>query len=271
MFRMPSFPRNPRRFSIPLAGLAVALWGCGTVPEAPDAGGGASYKVGKPYQIDGVWYYPSADPDYDETGTASWYGEPFHGRKTANGEIYDMNALTAAHKTLPMPVQVKVTNLENGRSLVLRVNDRGPFVAGRIIDVSRRAAQLLDFQTQGTARVRVQIVDGEADRAYAALDDSPPAAPLPAPDGSAGADLTESGGTGGARFVQVGAYGEADNAFAAVNALSDFESVQIWRIVTGGRVLYRVRLGPFASSERAEAVRREVAGRYPEAIVVDGH
>lgn len=265
---MPSSPRSPRRFSILLAGLAVALWGCGTVPEAPD-GGGASYKVGKPYQIDGVWYHPSADPDYDETGIASWYGEPFHGRKTANGETYDMNALTAAHKTLPMPVQVKVTNLENGRSLVLRVNDRGPFVAGRIIDVSRRAAQLLDFQAQGTARVRVQIVDEGVDQAYAALDESPSAAPLPAPDG--GADLTESSGAGGARFVQVGAYGEADNAFAAVNALSDFESVQIWRIVAGGQVLYRVRLGPFASSERAEAVRREVAGRYPEAIVVEGH
>ena len=87
-------------------------------------------KIGRPYQVSGVWYYPRMQPDYDETGIASWYGHPFHGRKTANGETYDMNALTAAHKTLPLPTDVRVTNLENGRSIVLRVNDRGPFVAG---------------------------------------------------------------------------------------------------------------------------------------------
>ncbi|PWR20123.1 septal ring lytic transglycosylase RlpA family protein [Zavarzinia compransoris] len=113
----------------------------------------------KPYQIKGVWYYPKIDWSYDETGIASWYGEPFHGRKTAIGEIYDMNQMTAAHKTLQLPADVKVTNLENGRSIMVRVNDRGPFVNGRIIDLSRRAAQLLGFEGQGTARVRVQVVD----------------------------------------------------------------------------------------------------------------
>lgn len=119
------------------------------------------YKVGEPYQINGVWYYPHENPDYDQTGIASWYGDPFHGRRTANGETYDMYALTAAHQTLPMPSTVRVTNLENGRSLVLRVNDRGPFVHGRIIDVSRRAAGLLGFEQQGTAKVRVTaIADG---------------------------------------------------------------------------------------------------------------
>ena len=122
------------------------------------------YKVGKPYQISGVWYYPQEDYEYDETGIASWYGTKFHGRKTANGETYDMNTLTAAHRTLPMPNFVRVTNLENGRSLILRVNDRGPFARGRIIDVSRRGAQLLGFQKQGTARVRVQVM---ADRSRA--------------------------------------------------------------------------------------------------------
>lgn len=123
------------------------------------SGGAGAYKVGKPYQIKGVWYYPREDPRYSKTGIASWYGEKFDGRRTANGEIYDMNALTAAHKTLPMPVRVRVTNLDNGRSLVLRVNDRGPFVNGRIIDVSRRAAQLLGFQKQGTAKVLVTVLD----------------------------------------------------------------------------------------------------------------
>lgn len=125
------------------------------------------YKVGEPYQINGVWYYPAEDYEYNETGIASFYGGEaqgvnFHGRVTANGEIYDMNALTAAHQTLPLPSLVRVTNLENGRSIVLRVNDRGPFVRGRIIDVSRRAAQLLGFESQGTARVRVEILPEES-------------------------------------------------------------------------------------------------------------
>jgi rare lipoprotein A len=132
--------------------LVLGLVGC----AADKTGGGGNYKVGNPYQINGVWYYPKEDQFYDETGIASWYGQDFHGKATANGERYDMNALTAAHRTLPMPVVVRVTNLENGRSIRLRLNDRGPYARGRIIDVSRRAAQLLGFHENGTARVRVQ-------------------------------------------------------------------------------------------------------------------
>ncbi|MEQ8195795.1 MAG: septal ring lytic transglycosylase RlpA family protein [Rhodospirillales bacterium] len=132
------------------------------------AGDGANgYKIGNPYKIKSVWYYPQVDYDYRETGIASWYGPKFHGRATANGEVYDMNTLTAAHRTLPMPSFVRVTNLENGRSLILRVNDRGPFAHNRIIDVSRRGAQLLGFQQKGTARVRVEIMANES-RAIAA-------------------------------------------------------------------------------------------------------
>lgn len=111
-----------------------------------------------PYQVNGVWYYPRADYSYDKTGTASWYGPGFDGKPTSDGEIYDMNQLTAAHKTLPLPSVVQVTNLQNGRALRLRVNDRGPFVDGRIIDLSRRAAQLLGFEGVGTAPVRVRIL-----------------------------------------------------------------------------------------------------------------
>ncbi|MDP6430263.1 MAG: septal ring lytic transglycosylase RlpA family protein [Rhodospirillales bacterium] len=129
--------------------------------QAPSAGR-AAYKVGSPYQIAGVWYYPKVDYAYDERGIASWYGPGFHGKRTANGETYDQNALTAAHKTLPMPSLVQITNLENGRSLRLTVNDRGPFVNGRIIDVSRRGAQLLGFHRGGTAKVRVQILAAES-------------------------------------------------------------------------------------------------------------
>jgi rare lipoprotein A len=120
------------------------------------------YKVGKPYAIANVWYYPREEYDYDETGIASWYGPGFHGKFTANGELYDQNAMTAAHRTLPMPSLVQVTNLENGRAIRVRINDRGPFAHGRIIDLSKRAADLLGFINQGTAKVRVQVLEVES-------------------------------------------------------------------------------------------------------------
>lgn len=121
-----------------------------------------AYKVGEPYQIGGIWYYPHEDYDYRENGVASWYGVDFHGKLTANGETYDMNDITAAHRTLPMPSMVRVTNLANGRNLVVRVNDRGPFANDRILDLSRRSAQLLGFEQAGTTRVRVEILAEES-------------------------------------------------------------------------------------------------------------
>ena len=136
-------------------------------PSEPAAIPGGTYKVGTPYQINGVWYYPQVDYSYNQTGIASWYGPGFHTRVTANGEAYNENELTAAHQTLPMPSLVRVTNLENGRSIVVRINDRGPFVAGRIIDMSRRGAQLLGFDQKGTAKVRVEVLADES-RAIAA-------------------------------------------------------------------------------------------------------
>ncbi len=121
-----------------------------------------AYKVGDPYQVDGVWYYPKEQPDYDTTGIASWYGQDYQGKPTADGEIFDRNAVTGAHPTLPMPTNVRVTNLENGRSIVVRINDRGPYVNGRIVDLSEHAAQLLGFHERGLARVRVTFL-GRAD------------------------------------------------------------------------------------------------------------
>lgn len=117
--------------------------------------GGGVRKIGDPYVAAGRTVVPKAEPDYDRTGVASWYGALFHGRKTANGEIYDMNALTAAHPTLPLPSYVRVSHMENGRSLLVRVNDRGPFARDRIIDLSKRAAQLLGIKRGGTGPVRV--------------------------------------------------------------------------------------------------------------------
>ncbi len=152
-----------------------------TRPHLDQAPG--AYKVGRPYQIGRAWYYPKADYDYDETGIASWYGPSFHGKPTANGETFNQNALTAAHRTLPMPSMVRVTNLDNGRSIKVRINDRGPFKNGRIIDLSRRAADLLGFRRRGTAKVRVEIVTDES-RALAAAaltKDSAATAPEAAP------------------------------------------------------------------------------------------
>ncbi len=150
-----------------IVALGLSTTGCSTINASVDAvsglfGGGepapVSHQVGHPYVVGGVRYVPHEDPDYNVVGTASWYGRPFHGRKTASGQIYNMNALTAAHPTLPLGTQVRVTNLANRRSVVLTVNDRGPFSKGRIIDVSRRAAEHLVFISAGTARVRVEVI-----------------------------------------------------------------------------------------------------------------
>ncbi len=121
-----------------------------------------NYKIGNPYEISGQWYYPAADYEYKETGIASWYGPKFHGKQTANGEIFDQYEVSAAHRTLPLPSVVRVTNLENGRSLKVRINDRGPFAHSRIIDMSRRAAQLLGFEKKGTAKVLVEVIEDES-------------------------------------------------------------------------------------------------------------
>lgn len=156
-----------------LLGASALLVGCSSDPSpdkrlgvsssprvasvaGPIAKGGGTYKLGKPYMIAGRWYTPRHEPGYDRTGIASWYGDDFHGRKTANGEIYDMNALTAAHPTLPLPSFAYVTNLQNGRTILVRINDRGPYVGDRIIDLSRASARALGTAGQGLGRVRVR-------------------------------------------------------------------------------------------------------------------
>lgn len=154
-------------------GIAIGLGGCGRSDKRqkttklskrvvsigqPVPKGGGRYKVGKPYQIAGRWFHPKEDNHYNRVGVASWYGDLFHGRYTANGEIFDMDALTAAHPTLPLPVYAQVTNLNNNRSIVVRINDRGPYAHDRVIDLSRRSAQVLGFQRAGTARVKVRFL-----------------------------------------------------------------------------------------------------------------
>lgn len=146
--------------------------------------GGGTYRVGKPYTVAGRIYVPEEDVNYREEGLASWYGDDFHGRQTANGEVFDMESLSAAHPTLPMPSYARVTNLSNGKSLIVRVNDRGPYHGNRLIDVSNKAAELLEFKSTGVARVRVEYVgraplEGSDDRQLVATLRT--GAPAPAP------------------------------------------------------------------------------------------
>lgn len=145
---------------------------------AQTARGGGHYKLGNPYRINGRWYVPREDPHFDRRGTASWYGADFHARKTANGEIYDMNALTAAHPTLPLPSYVWVTNERNGRTVLVRVNDRGPYAHDRLIDLSRMTARVLGFEHHGLTQVRVRYagrapLDGSTHREWAHLRGQP--------------------------------------------------------------------------------------------------
>jgi len=156
-----------------------------TASAKPPPVAGARPKVGKPYQVGGIWYVPKEDPNYDVRGVASWYGDQFHKRPTANGEIFNMYAVSAAHTTLPLPSIVEVTNLENGRKLKVRVNDRGPFVGNRVIDLSHEAARQLGFDRKGLAKVRVRYVgpaplNGASSARYTQADDAP-AAPIAPP------------------------------------------------------------------------------------------
>ncbi|MCY4035661.1 MAG: septal ring lytic transglycosylase RlpA family protein [Hyphomicrobiales bacterium] len=205
-----------------------------------------NYKIGKPYQISGQWYHPHHNPEYDEVGIASWYGPGFHGNTTANGEIYDQNALTAAHPTLPMPVLVRVTNLENGRSLVLRVNDRGPFVGGRIIDVSRRAAERLGFWRQGTAWVRVKYLSGGPDSQPATQKTQATESPDPSQR---------------QLFVQADSLRAYENAATLRDTLHGFGNARIDEIVTNDESVYRIRLGPWEDWDSAYDVLQMVLSR----------
>lgn len=197
-----TFPLSGTLRLCSMAALAASLAACGSSSKG---GGGASgsvaqrgtYKIGQPYKIDGVTYTPRETFTLTETGTASWYGPGFHGKSTANGERYDQSDRTAAHRTLQMPAIVRVTNLENGRSTVVRVNDRGPFARSRVIDLSRTAAEEIDMVGRGTARVRIDQLQAESlavkdvalsgggpaeqQQAVAQLANGSRAAPTPAP------------------------------------------------------------------------------------------
>ncbi len=239
-----------------------------TPPHRPVAGSTAStgrVKIGQPYFVMGHWYTPADDPHYDETGIASWYGPGFHALSTASGEIYDQDGISAAHKTLPLPCFVEVTNLDNGRVLTVRVNDRGPFVDGRIIDLSRKSAQLLGVDGPGTAHVRVRRVFPDA-TTIAQLT-PPPAPPPPAPAAEPPpVPVVAAPALAGDVFIQVAAVSDQGRAEWLKGYLTSFAPAATTRAPSG---LWRVRLGPFASADAANPVLARVqAAGYTEARTV---
>ena len=204
------------------------------------------YKVGNPYSINGIQYIPKEDPDYFEEGIASWYGPKFDGKLTANGEIFDQYAVTAAHRTLPIPSLVKVTNLENNRSIVLRINDRGPFVGDRIIDLSYKSAQLLGIIEKGTGKVRVEVIDyGE----HLLVKNSKKL-------------LKTNVKENKEYFLQVGVFKEASNADRLSDKLRNTDYIN-YKVFTNtvninDRILYIVKIGPIQNNENIKYVQRKL-------------
>ena len=239
-----------------IAGLLSLLAACASGPRAgglPVVNDPAPIVSGtmRPYQVRGRWYRPEEQPRYDERGQASWYGDRHHGRATASGERFDMNALTAAHKTLPLPGLVEVTNLANGRRVVVRINDRGPFVDGRIIDLSRAAADALGLLSGGVGDVRVRYlgraprIGGGSRLQQARVDPSAASAP-PA-----------------AFWIQAAAFSDRDAARTAADRLGEQATV------SEGDRLFRVLVGPWPDPNAAEQARQAVIARgYADALLI---
>ena len=248
------------------------------------------FKVGKPYQVAGVTYTPEVDYSYNEVGIASWYGPGFHGNDTANGAEFNTHKMTAAHKTLPLPCYVSVTNLDNGRSAVVLVNDRGPFVEGRIIDLSKAAAQKLGVIGTGTARVRVQFLKDETENLWSSLGVLPQArryakgsiaqqeyavrnpqyeeeyavrssrfAEKPAKKkddintiiASNLSPVSSAQASEPIVYIQAGAFGIEQNALSAADKLTEVGATNVEPVMSGDRRLYRLKVGPFSSAAEA--------------------
>ncbi len=228
----------------------------------------SSYKVGEPYKIAERWYRPKEYETFSETGIASWYGHKFHSRQTANGEVFNMYAMTAAHRVLPLPSVVRVTNLSNDRSAVVRINDRGPYANERIIDLSLTAAEKLGFRRKGVTRVRIELLP-ELSRKVARIAKSG--------GGAQKQDrlITEfvRGGSprSGVYYVQTGTFRDRKNAEIMADRLRrHFDRVQVHTSkADNGRVLHRVRIGPESTRQSAAALQARVKQRGPrDAFVV---
>jgi rare lipoprotein A len=275
-----------------LAGFAgtgsAYLKGSGPIPR-----GGGKFHVGRPYQIAGKWYHPKAQPGYDRQGAASWYGEAFHRRKTSNGEYFDMNMLSAAHPTLPLPSYAKVTNLENGKSVIVRINDRGPFVGTRIIDLSKRAADALEFRGKGKADVRVQWIGNAplndkgshlammnkslakgasvASLTKVARGKSVDIASATSKRKTKGVEVASAETSVSSKApmtILVGTFSKRENAEAAYDQVARLAPAQLSEVTSANSTAYKVRLGPFRSRLGAEDVLRQLhAEGFPDALI----
>lgn len=263
-----------------------------------------NFKIGTPYRIEDKWYTPAESYSYDETGISSWYGDQFHGKRTANGEIFDKNALTAAHPTLQLPSLIRVTNLQNGLSTVLRVNDRGPFAKSRLIDVSHQAARVLGFENQGTARVRIQVLEKEsrilaeaARKGYSPSEQmamaynrevkqenvqvasNQPFVPANMPTPVTSGDIEDLNKklfrkypvSPTSLYIQVGSFSNAANAQSLKQKLNHLGAVNVYPTTVNGQQFNRVRIGPIASVPQADKIlNTTIKSGYPQAhIIVD--
>ncbi len=218
----------------------------GSAQRQPQATAPRSAKT-NPYTVMGRTYHPlKTAAGYAETGYASWYGEDFHGRKTANGEIYNMYALTAAHKTLPLGTRIRVTNLENGRNVILTVNDRGPFVSGRLLDLSYGAARQLGSVDRGVTKVRIEAI------------------------GTVPASRPVHASASTSYHVRVGAFANRDNAVNAHRTLirAGYKGSRITTISRNGRTLHVVQAGSYSNRDRAERVRSALRPHFPSCYIV---
>ncbi len=248
----------------------IAAQGAPATASAAPAPAGPALAAAGTYSVRGAQISPQGGTTYDETGIASWYGPGFHGNPTANGEIFDQEAMTAAHPTLPLPSLVQVINTENNREVVLRVNDRGPFIEGRMIDVSRRAAEMLGFEEVGQAKVRVRYI-GPAPVAaapYKTPVQTAPAAParkatpvtVALDDIPARLNRAPARGEPG-HFIQLGSFADIGNAQRLAVSLDATMPVDIKQARVNGADYFRVWVGPFASRTRADTVRTELSAR----------
>ena len=235
------------------------------------------YKIGKKYNVGGKYYYPKKDLYYNKTGIASWYGPKFHGKLTANGEIYNQYALTAAHKTLPLPSAVKVTNLKNNKSIVLRINDRGPFVNDRIIDLSSKAADILDLKREGTGLVRVQILREQSlyleklakQGSFPEINDLketefpnikiPSKVTVKIKDTKNQKIITKKINYNLKNlnkeykiYIKLASFSSKKNAEMMKKKVSYIDKVKIYKIYKSNKTLYQVKAGPFLSVEKVD-------------------
>lgn len=263
------------------------------------------YKVGNPYKIESRTYVPKEEFSYKEEGVASWYGPGFHGKRTANGEVFDQHDITAAHRTLQLPCIARVTNLDNGRQIEVRINDRGPFKKDRIIDLSKKSAQLLGVHLNGTARVRVEVVKDKsiqiAESAkkgiienpiqYAEAEQVQPAEAIQtksqpiqtasadpaarqvaststAPVASSQASSTAVAPAPSGIYIHAGSFQQMDNAQKVTQLYKDFGKINIETVTVNQKNFHRVLIGPFENTDRAQMVLSSIESAGGEAKLV---